>query len=184
VKAARALAAAIALAALAAGCEQETRRFVQPPTASDPRAQALAMPDLQPGQHGPGMRTSATVGGFNEQSAFEIAQGKRLFRWFNCAGCHSKGGGGMGPALMDDQWIYGRDPDTIFATIMDGRPNGMPSFRGRIPEGEAWQIVSYVRSMSGMAPNEAAPNRADDLGGAPPENRRKPEPPREKKKGG
>jgi hypothetical protein len=41
-----------------------------------------------------------------------------------------------------------------------------------------------VRSMSGIAPNEAAPNRADDLGGVPPESRRKPKPPPEKKKGG
>jgi cytochrome c oxidase cbb3-type subunit 3 len=26
----------------------------------------------------------------------------------NCSGCHANGGGGMGPALMDDEWIYGK----------------------------------------------------------------------------
>jgi len=70
--------------------------------------------------------------------------------------------------------VYGKDPQTIFATIMEGRPNGMPSFRGRIPEEQAWQIVAYVRSMSGLVSSQAAPNRGDTLLGAPPENLREP----------
>ena len=27
----------------------------------------------------------------------------------------------------------------------------MPSFRGRIPDAQVWQLVAYVRSMSGLA---------------------------------
>ena len=50
----------------------------------------------------------------------------------------------------------------------------MPSFRGRIPEEQAWEIVAYVRSMSGLVSSEAAPNRSDTLLGAPPENLRDP----------
>ena len=42
-----------------------------------------------------------------EANAFHMNEGKRLFGWFNCAGCHANGGGGMGPPLMDEKWIYG-----------------------------------------------------------------------------
>src|SRR5689334_47998 len=42
-------------------------------------------------------------------------QGKRLFSWYNCAGCHSSGGGGgIGPPLIDSFWIYGNKPGNIF----------------------------------------------------------------------
>jgi len=45
---------------------------------------------------------------------------------------------------MDDEWIYGFEPVNIFATIVEGRPNGMPSFRNRIPDYQVWQLVAYV----------------------------------------
>ena len=46
---------------------------------------------------------------------------------------------------------------------MKGRPNGMPSFRGRIPEDQIWQLVAYVRSLSGLrAASDAAPRGDDD----------------------
>ena len=109
-----------------------------------------------------------------EENAYALSEGKQLYSYFNCIGCHAQGGGAIGPALMDENWIYGKDPDAIFATIMDGRPNGMPSFRGRIPEEQAWQIVAYVRSMSGLVSSDSAPNRSDTLLGAPPENLRDP----------
>ncbi|HUP30798.1 MAG TPA: cytochrome c, partial [Usitatibacter sp.] len=116
---------------------------------------------------------------FDQGNAYELSQGKRLFRWYNCSGCHSAGGGGMGPALMDEKWLYGPAPEQVYATIMEGRPNGMPSFRGRIPEEQAWQLVAYVRSMSGLAPKSARPSRSDALGGAiKPESQRPTLPPK------
>src|SRR3954463_13469291 len=36
-----------------------------------------------------------------------IAEGQFLYTRMNCVGCHAHGGGGMGPALMDDKWRYG-----------------------------------------------------------------------------
>jgi len=107
-----------------------------------------------------------------EHNAYAMSQGKTLFRWFNCSGCHSNGGGGMGPALMDDKWRYGNNPEDIYTSIMEGRPNGMPSFRGRINEDQAWQLVAYVRSMSGWAKKDAAPGRSDALYPGEPENMR------------
>ena len=172
---------ATAVAFMASGCEREARRFDKAPLDPDPRAQADALSDLQVGQPGRGMRAVAAAGHYNEHNAYAVAQGKLFYRWFNCIGCHAQGGGAIGPALMDENWIYGKDPDSVFATIMEGRPNGMPSFRGRIPEEQAWQIVAYVRSMSGITDNDSAPNRSDTLLGAPPENLRDPKRPDEKR---
>jgi cytochrome c oxidase cbb3-type subunit 3 len=169
------------LAAAIPGCEREARNFDKSAIDPDPRAQADAISHQQVGQAGRGMRALAAAGGYTEANAYALAQGKLYYRWFNCIGCHAQGGGAIGPALMDDSWVYGKDPDAIFATIMEGRPNGMPSFRGRIPEEQAWQIVAYVRSMSGLVTSDAAPNRSDTLLGAPPENLRDPQRPEDKK---
>jgi cytochrome c oxidase cbb3-type subunit 3 len=181
VKFALAILLAAVSALVAGGCEREARRFDKAPLDPDPRAQADAVSDLQVGQQGRGMRAVAAAGHYNERNAYALAQGKLFYRWFNCIGCHAQGGGAIGPALMDANWIYGKDPDSVFATIMEGRPNGMPSFRGRIPEEQAWQLVAYVRSMSGIISSDSAPNRSDTLLGAPPENLRDPQRPDEKR---
>jgi len=134
-----------------AGCEREQRQFqIPPPQAASPKP----------------LHTS------NERNAYALSQGKTLFRWFNCNGCHAGGGGGMGPALMDAKWRYGNNPDEIYRSIMEGRPNGMPAFRKHIAEDQAWQLVAYVRSMSGFARKDAAPGRADSLYPGEPENMR------------
>jgi cytochrome c oxidase cbb3-type subunit III len=167
-----AIALLMATAALG-GCERERRELQKPLTTPDAVAHAEGVAELQPGAAGRGMRETAAQGGYNESSAYEVSQGRTLYKWFNCVGCHAQGGGAIGPALMDDKWIYGSKPDEIFKTIMDGRPNGMPSFRGRIPEAQAWQIVAYVRSMSGLLPANVAPNRLESMISAPPESNRK-----------
>lgn len=77
-----------------------------------------------------------------------VITGKRLFGQYNCSGCHSNGGGGMGPALMDDEWVYGGRLEQIHQTLVEGRPNGMPAWGGKIPDDQLWQITAYVRSMS------------------------------------
>jgi cytochrome c oxidase cbb3-type subunit 3 len=78
---------------------------------------------------------------------------------------------------MDDVWIYGSEPANIYATIVEGRPNGMPSFGGHIPDEQVWQLVAYVRSMSGLVPQDAAPSRNDDIQSKPSENRADPQAP-------
>jgi cytochrome c oxidase cbb3-type subunit 3 len=143
---------------LVAACQREERRFRELPAASA-RRNTERLVNLVPGPYTADIRVRNPY----EGNAYGIAEGQRLYGWYNCQGCHSHGGGGMGPPLMDDRWIYGSDPENIFATIMEGRPNGMPSFRGKIPEYQAWQIAAYVQSMSGMVPKDAAPGRADDM---------------------
>ncbi|HEU4708819.1 MAG TPA: c-type cytochrome [Methylophilaceae bacterium] len=78
-----------------------------------------------------------------------VAQGRMLFDAMNCSGCHAaQGGGGMGPPLSDNVWIYGNDPAQIYLTILQGRPNGMPSFAKALPPNAIWQLVSYVETLS------------------------------------
>ena len=99
-----------------------------------------------------------------EGNAFQISQGQRLYSWMNCAGCHSLGGGGgMGPPLMDDEWRYGGRIDQIAATINEGRPNGMPSFRGKLSEDQIWQLAAFVRTLSGQVRKDAVAGRSDDM---------------------
>lgn len=134
---------------LVAACERETRDF-------DPGPDAAQV----------GKSVSSPTGSvaLYERNAHALATGKRLWTWYNCSGCHANGGGGgSGPALMDSVWIYGWDPASIYESIADGRPNGMPAYRGRIPEDQLWQLTAYVRAMSGLAPQDALPNRDDAL---------------------
>jgi mono/diheme cytochrome c family protein len=77
-----------------------------------------------------------------------IAQGRQFYHAFNCAGCHFAGGGGIGPALMDDQWIYGDQPGNVFESIAKGRPNGMPAYGGMLSEDHIWRLVAYVQSLN------------------------------------
>lgn len=83
-----------------------------------------------------------------------IAEGQRLFDWYNCSGCHFHGGGGIGPALMDQQWRYGGRLDQIYASIIQGRPNGMPSWARKIPDAQIWEIAAFVKSLSGPSAAE------------------------------
>lgn len=104
---------------------------------------------------------AADPGAAFDGNALHIAQGQRLYGWMNCAGCHARGGGGgMGPPLIDDEWRYGGSMAEIAATILDGRPNGMPSFRSRITEEQAWQLAAFVRSLSAHARQDALPGQA------------------------
>jgi cytochrome c oxidase cbb3-type subunit 3 len=103
-----------------------------------------------------------------ENDSFHIAQGQRLFAWMNCSGCHAHGGGGMGPPLMDDQWLYGGRMEDIVATILHGRPNGMPPWQGRITEQQAWQLAAYVRSLSVQPRQDALSARADEMSNTEP----------------
>ena len=144
-------------------CKREERGFrVAPPAAE--KIQNKSLSDLHPA----GGEALGPVKNGYEENAYATAEGQRLFTAFNCVGCHAHGGGGMGPALMDDKWVYGSQPQQVFATIVEGRPNGMPSFRGKIPDYQVWQLVSYVRSVGGLGTTGGSPGRSDQMSGATP----------------
>jgi cytochrome c oxidase cbb3-type subunit 3 len=150
---------------LFSACKREERGYrVSAPAAS--RTEGIRLSELRPGETQP---PPVPVKNEYEENAYAMNEGKRLFTWFNCTGCHANGGGGIGPPLMDDMWIYGSQPEQVFSTIVQGRPNGMPSFRGKIPDYQVWQLAAYVRSMSGQVPSDAAPGRNDDINATKPE---------------
>jgi cytochrome c oxidase cbb3-type subunit 3 len=104
-----------------------------------------------------------------DNNAPAISQGQTLFAQMNCSGCHSHGGGGMGPALIDDEWRYGGRIDQIAASIAEGRPNGMPSWRAKLTEDQIWQLAAYVRSMSGQPSKDAVSARTDEMSNTNPQ---------------
>jgi cytochrome c oxidase cbb3-type subunit 3 len=98
-----------------------------------------------------------------EKNAWHVSEGQRLYEEFNCVECHAHGGGGIGVPLIDEEWIYGSSSPQIVATLIQGRPNGMPSFRRLLTEQQMWQLAAYVRSMAGQVPKDVPPSRADDM---------------------
>jgi len=139
------------------GCEREDRRLNEPPP--KPPVAFVAQVPLQPG---PTLVTDTAEGPFDD-NAFGTAEGQQLFEQMNCSGCHSNGGGGMGPPLMDDEWIYGSLPNQVFASIAEGRANGMPSWKYKLTNQQMWQLVAYVRSLSGLTPKGPRPAREDHM---------------------
>lgn len=153
------------------GCEREKRRYQDSP--SSPPVTGVPASDLRPGGRG-----SADLNGPYQSNAWAVSEGQRNYRWFNCSGCHFNGGGGIGPALMDQEWIYGSEPAQIFATIVEGRPNGMPSFRGKLTDQQVWQLVAYVRSLSGQLRKDISPGRSDHMDARPAPQSTPPEKPK------
>lgn len=151
------LATVVGASILVTGCRREDRQFTAAPPAGAARFPRTS--DLQPG---PEYVVDSTKGPYDDD-AYAISEGKTLFAEMNCVGCHSHGGGGMGPPLMDAEWIYGSDPAQIFATIVQGRPNGMPSFRGKLTNDQVWMIEAYVRTMAGMGRRDLKSGRDDAM---------------------
>jgi cytochrome c oxidase cbb3-type subunit 3 len=76
------------------------------------------------------------------------AEGRRYFLAYNCAGCHGEhGGGGMGPSLRDDVWLYGGTDAQIANSIAQGRAYGMPAWGRMLTDAQIWQIAAYLRTM-------------------------------------
>ena len=146
-------ACAVWLLGTLAACEREARPF-------SGRTTQIAKPKAV---------ASGTDNPYNG-NAYGVSEGKRLFSAYNCVGCHANGGGGMGPALMDERWIYGSADAQIFDSIFYGRANGMPAFGSRIPQSQIWMLTGYVRSLSGRLPIDVMPSRPDHLRATTPEN--------------
>ncbi|HKR62767.1 MAG TPA: c-type cytochrome [Thermoanaerobaculia bacterium] len=150
---------ALALIVAMAGCRREQRELKHSPAASERAGGVVRVSQLQPGPVAP----EIVVRNVSEERAFDLSEGKRLYSAYNCNGCHANGGGGIGPPLIDDEWIYGSQPENIHDTIVEGRAQGMPSYGGKIPDYQIWEIAAYVRSMSGLAPKPASPARTDHM---------------------
>ena len=88
---------------------------------------------------------------FNGDQQAAVA-GRQAFLKYNCYGCHGGlAGGAMGPSLRDDEWKFGGTDEQILASLHQGRPAGMPAWKGVASEEELRNIVVYIRSMRSPA---------------------------------
>ena len=148
----------VVLAALGA-CERE-RRDIRTPAASSRLVYPTRVSNLQPNVALPTQDVKSPY----EGNAYAINEGQTLYKTYNCAGCHGgQGGGAIGPPLMDDQWIYGGSSAQIHKTIVEGRPQGMPSFGAHIPDDQIWKLTAYVRSLSGREPQNSSSARDEHM---------------------
>ncbi len=74
----------------------------------------------------------------------------------NCVACHgsaARGGPGF-PNLTDNDWLYGGDPDTVVATITNGRAGVMPPWGPALGDAGVDNVANFVLSLSGQ-PHDA-----------------------------
>jgi mono/diheme cytochrome c family protein len=84
-----------------------------------------------------------------ERDKNAIATGAKLFISYNCIDCHgADGAGAMGPSFQDGRWHFGGSSGAVFESIYQGRPEGMPSWGGRIADDQIWMLTAYVRSLA------------------------------------
>jgi cytochrome c oxidase cbb3-type subunit III len=158
----------LVVAVASSACEREERQFrLDPPVgaslesiATMPNGIAGAPPDVYVALDKPFVA-----------NAYTLSQGKQLYSWFNCKGCHADGGGAAGPAFLDGWWRYGPQIVSIFASIRDGRPAGMPSFKDRLTTQQMWELAGYVQTIGSYSGKTAAPSRNDEMQSRPSENR-------------
>ena len=79
------------------------------------------------------------------------AIGQKLFLNY-CSQCHgSDAGGAKGfPNLTDEDWLWGGEPETIEATILNGRHAAMPAWGKVLGDDGVKDAANYVRSLSGL----------------------------------
>jgi len=151
-----------------AGCQREERSLRLDP----PWADALDKIALMPNKiSGAPPQVYFALGSPYEANAYNLSQGKRLYAWFGCRACHGDGEGGVGPAFLDGWWDYGPETVSIFASIRDGRPHGMPSFRNQMTTEQIWQLAGYVQTIGAYSASAAALSRNDEKQTRPAENR-------------
>lgn len=101
--------------------------------------------------------------------------GAAVFRTY-CSQCHGAGAAGVQasgyPNLLDDDWLWGGDIDSIHTTIAhgirnetdpDARYSQMPAFGEILSRDEIAGLVQYVLAMSGQEHDAAAAEAAQPL---------------------
>ena len=78
-----------------------------------------------------------------------IAAGKTLFVQNGCQGCHGGGGGGgMGPSVIDEEWKFGSNDETL-VKLLKGEiaESAMPNVYGNLDPQEVWKLLAFIRSV-------------------------------------
>ena len=93
-----------------------------------------------------------------------VAAGEATFKG-TCMSCHGEAlGGGIGPNLVDQLWLYGGRPTDILGTVSNGTAKGMPPWGPVLGTKKISEVVAFILSkhqpsepgMSAAAPAHAA----------------------------
>lgn len=78
-----------------------------------------------------------------------VAAGLEVFTT-NCVACHAADlTGGVGPNLVDDEWIHGGELTDIARVVTEGVPaKGMITWKGVLTDAQIAQVAAYVYSKS------------------------------------
>lgn len=106
----------------------------------------------------------AAIPGDDTLKTFAVSAGSSVFK-NNCAQCHGSGAAGVQgkgyPNLLDNDWLWGGDMESIYISInhgirntadADARYSQMPKFGadGILEEAQISQVVEYVLKISGQ----------------------------------
>ena len=100
----------------------------------------------------------------NTLTQFANSGGAALFRTF-CSQCHGAGAAGSKgyPNLLDDDWLWGGDVESIYQTILHGirsdkddetRYSEMPQFKDILEENQIQTLTEYVLFLSQKDSNQ------------------------------
>ncbi len=80
----------------------------------------------------------------------------------NCVSCHgAELQGGIGPSLVDDEWIHGGTPEAIHATITNGvGAKGMPAWGPILGAERVNEVTAYIVKENAAALGRPFPPRA------------------------
>ena len=85
-----------------------------------------------------------------------VAAGQQIYNG-TCTVCHGPAGqGDRGPALNTPTLAHGSDDGELFRTIRNGIPNSQMAPFAQLTDTQTWQLVSYIRSLQGIAPAAGA----------------------------
>jgi len=94
-----------------------------------------------------------------------VDRGKKVFKT-QCALCHGEKGDGKGelakemklalPDFTQPDSLSKRTDGELFAFVATGK-TPMPSEKGRMPEPQLWDLVNYLRALSGKVPAKGTP---------------------------
>jgi mono/diheme cytochrome c family protein len=83
------------------------------------------------------------------------AAGAAVFKG-SCIGCHGPAGDGITQANFNDPEFsedMEAEPDYYFYVVSEGLlSHGMPSFKATLSEEQRWQVLTYVHTLSAVAP--------------------------------
>ncbi len=107
---------------------------------------------------------SAQVSNPHDGNPGAIRAGRALFAR-RCAECHGADARGISGPDLTLLWSFGTTDDRVFRTVKRGVPGSiMPS--SDAPDDEIWAIVSYLKSVGTVTPDEnlpGDPNRGHDI---------------------